>query len=332
MDFLQGKRPIRQDSSDSAPQPASSPAHLEPGIENVPPLSSGSTGGLKPRDTMRTMTIAPLSEGPGSSGPIRDARKPVGAHTTEDVRRYYDEKTAAYVEGFGEVFQGSRPESTEHLLDYILDSADMYDGMRILDAGCGVCGPAIWFAEHRDVTIEALTISPVQVREAKTRVTAKGLADRITVREGDFHRLAELYPPDSFDRVLFLETICHASDYRRVLEQVRAVLKPGGYLYIKDFYCPDFRSMPDLIDTQRKDLEALNRVYQLVLPDLASTIDLISELGFSLKFLREPGYEAVFGPWIKFEQVAGVAWNPKLSYLDLIAGMELLCRKPLDRT
>jgi len=266
-----------------------------------------------------------------STLPIRDARLPFATQHAADVKQYYDEKTAAYMEGFGEVFQGSRPSSTADLLNYIMKAARFYEGMKVLDAGCGVGGPAVWFAEHGKVQVESLTISPVQVKEAKKRVEAHGVGDRVTVREGDFHKLAEIYPPNSFDRVVFLETICHAQDYRLVLEQVMTVLKPGGFLYIKDFYCPDFRSKPKLREIQLRDLEALNRVYHLVLPDLASTLDLVSEMGFSLIYLREPDYEAVFEPWIKFESIAGLAWNPTLSYLDLIAGMELFCRKPLDR-
>jgi len=265
------------------------------------------------------------------SGPIRDARIPSDLQHVDDVREYYEKMTPAYLEGFGEVFQGSRPRSTDDLLNYIMKAADFYEGMKILDAGCGVCGPAVWFAQHGKVTVESLTISPSQVLEARRRVHACGLNDRINVREGDFHKLAEIYPPNTFDRVLFLETICHARDYRKVLEQVLQVLKPGGFLYVKDFYCPDFRSKPELRELQLEDLKALNRVYHLMLPDLASVVDLVSELGFSLKYLREPGYEAVFEPWIKFEEVAGFAWNPKLSYLDLIAGFELFCRKPLER-
>ena len=263
--------------------------------------------------------------------PVRDARLPFESHDLDDVRTYYDEKTDAYVRGFGEVFQGSRPASTYDLLSYILRSADLRDGMAILDAGCGVCGPAIWFAKRRRVSIEALNLSPVQTRLAQERVRSKGLDKRIKVREGDFHRLSELYPANSFDRVLFLETICHASDYRQVLQQVMQVLKPGGFLYIKDFYCQDFRSQPGLIKTQLEDLETLNRIYRLALPDLTSLLDLVNELGFTLKYLREPGYKAVFEPWIKFEQIAECAWNPRISYRDLIAGVELFCQKPLAR-
>jgi len=257
---------------------------------------------------------------------IRDARIPVQAHDTTDVKNYYDEKTAAYIEGFGDVFQGYRTESTEHLLRYIVEAAGIADGMKILDAGCGVCGPAIWIASHRDVTVEALTISPVQVREAQDRVSARGLADCINVREGDFHQLGDLYPARTFDRVLFLESICHARDYRMVIEQAKRVLKPGGYLYIKDFYCQDFRSRPELSEMQQEDLKKLNSVYRLVMPDIASTVDLIQELGFRLKYVREPSYQPVYDRWRKYEQAAGIAWNPKLS-LELICGLEIFCRK-----
>jgi SAM-dependent methyltransferase len=263
----------------------------------------------------------------GAIDAIRDARIPVQALDTTDVKNYYDEKTAAYIEGFGDVFQGNRPESTEYLLKYIIDAANIADGMRILDAGCGVCGPAVWFAQHRNVTVEALTISPVQVREAKQLVSARGLTDRINVREGDFHDLVDLYPAESFDRVLFLETLCHARDYRRVIEHAKRVLKPGGYLYIKDYYTQDFRSTPELLEAQREDLKKLNSVYHLVMPDLASTVDLILELGFRLKYVREPSYVPVYDLWKKFELAAGVAWNPTLS-LELISGLEIFCSKP----
>jgi SAM-dependent methyltransferase len=263
--------------------------------------------------------------------PIRDARKPLAAHTPEDVKRYYNERTAAYLNGFGEVFQGSRPASTTDLLNYIIEASELWDGIRILDAGCGVCGPAIFFAQNRNLTVEALTISTVQVAEALKRVQAQRLDKRITVREGDFHSLATIYDANSFDRILFLETICHARDYRTVLEQAMTILKPGGLLYIKDFYCQDFRSKPELIESQLEDLRALNRCYCLVLPDLPSLVELVSELGFMLEYLRKPGYNAVFEPWINFDRITGQAWTPKLPYFELIAAVELCCRKPMPQ-
>jgi ubiquinone/menaquinone biosynthesis C-methylase UbiE len=273
----------------------------------------------------------PTNNETAQDSPIRDARRPLILQTPEAVKHYYNKRTDAYLEGFGEVFQGSRPASTTDLLDYIVQAAELWDGIRILDAGCGVCGPAIYFAQRVNLSIEALTISAVQVAEACQRVQANRLEGRIAVREGDFHRLAEIYEPESFDRVLFLESICHARDYRAVLTQVMQILRPGGMVYIKDFYCQDFRSKPNQIEAQLEDLRALNRCYCLVLPDLPSLLDLVGELGFMLEYLRKPGYNAVYEPWINFDQVTGEPWTPKLPFIEVIAGMELCCRKPLAR-
>lgn len=261
-------------------------------------------------------------------GAVRDARQSLATPMSEQVQRYYDDLTPVYLAGFGEVFQGSRPESTEQLLQHIADGARLQDGQAVLDAGCGVGGPAVWLARRCGVRIDAVTISEVQAAAAQARVEAHGLADRVTVRRGDFHQLSQLYPEGGFDRVLFLESICHAQDYRQVLREAWRVLRPGGLLYIKDFYCQDYRRKPEQLATRQQDLARLNEVYRLALPDLPSLLDLLLETGFRPRFIREPEYDSVFGPWIQYETLAGRSWSPTLSHHDLIAAVELLMLKP----
>ena len=262
--------------------------------------------GMKPRSTAKVLSV------PQTSGVIRQAGTPIKQHTVADVTNYYNEWTQSYIEGFGEVFQGSRPDSTDELLDYIIGAAQLEDGMTVLDAGCGVCGPAIAFAERRNLRIEAVTLSKVQVAEGQQRIQDRGLQNRITVRKGDFHQLAKIYPPAHFDRVLFLESLCHAEDYREVIRQAKQVLKPGGCIYIKDFYAADYRSSPHLLEVQAEDLRELNRIYCLIMPDLPSTVDLISELGFGIIYLREPQYTYSPAAWENFMRHTNVFWLPKL--------------------
>ncbi|MBE9257023.1 class I SAM-dependent methyltransferase [Dolichospermum sp. LEGE 00246] len=262
--------------------------------------------GMKPRSTAKVLSV------PQTSGVIRQAGTPINQHTVADVTNYYNEWTQSYIEGFGEVFQGSRPDSTDELLDYIIGAAQLEDGMTVLDAGCGVCGPAIAFAERRNLRIEAVTLSEVQVAEGQQRIQDRGLQNRITVRKGDFHQLAKIYPPAHFDRVLFLESLCHAEDYREVIRQAKQVLKPGGCIYIKDFYAADYRSSPHLLEVQAEDLRELNRIYCLIMPDLPSTVDLISELGFGIIYLREPQYTYSPAAWENFMRHTNVFWLPKL--------------------
>ena len=250
---------------------------------------------------------------PKSPEAIRNAGTRFESVNAMDVERYYDETTGHYLEGLGEVFQGARPADTGQLLEYIADAAALAPGMRVLDAGCGVCGPALWFAARRDVSVEALSISMIQVEEAGVRIAEHGLEGRVHVTKGDFHRLAEIYPEESFDRVLFLESICHAEDYKQVLSQAMRVLKPGGYVYIKDYYCVDHRSRPHMIEQANADLDAMNKIYHLAMPDLPSTVNLISELGFRIDYMRHPLFESTREHMDRLEELVGKPWVSQTS-------------------
>lgn len=258
----------------------------------------------------------------------RNAHQAINQYSTSDVKQYYDEMTPSYIAGFGEVFQGSRPESTDELVNYLIQAARLEDGFTVLDAGCGICGPAMMFAERCNLKIEAVTLSSVQVSEAQARIASKGLEQRITVRQGDYHKLGQLYPSNTFDRVLFLESLCHAEDYRKVLAQAKHVLKPGGFLYIKDFYAIDHRSRPELLSLQAKDLKALNELYRLVTPDLPSTVDLISELGFEIFFMRKPLYNYSLAAWQNFMQHTNQFWIRESG--PAIQTAEFLVYKPIE--
>jgi cyclopropane fatty-acyl-phospholipid synthase-like methyltransferase len=214
------------------------------------------------------------------------------------------------------------------LAGYLIQAARLEDDLTILDAGCGICGPAMLFAERCKLKIEAVTLSSVQVGEAQARINSKNLQQQITVRQGDYHRLDELYPANTFDRVLFLESLCHAEDYRQVLAQAKHVLKPGGFLYIKDFYAIDHRSRPELLSLQAKDLKALNELYRLVMPDLPSTVDLISELGFEIFFMRKPLYNYSLAAWQNFMQHTNQFWIRESG--PAIQTAEFLAYKPIE--
>lgn len=259
---------------------------------------------------------------------MRDARGGHTPHTTQGVRSYYEAMTPAYLEGFGPVFQGSRPDSTEELLDYLADALDLEPGMRVLDAGCGVGGPAIGIAQRRDVRIDGMTLAQVQADLAQIRIAEAGLTNRVRVTQGDFATISELYPEPVFDRVMFLESLCHAEDYRIVLAGAYRALKQGGALYIKDFYAVDHRSRPAVQQAQAGDLAKLNALYHMQVLDLASLVDVVGELGFLIKFVRMPEFESTYRHWAKYEHVAQRSWNPTSGQPgEVIQGIELFCWK-----
>lgn len=217
----------------------------------------------------------------------------------ERVGQYYDEWTDRYRSCFGDTLQACRPAQAADLHQYILERAGIRDGERILDAGCGVCGPSLYFASHRDVAIEAVTVSRDQVETARQLVAQAGLAGRITVRLADFHKLEESFPPATFDRVLFLESLSHAQDPAGPLLSAFNVLKPGGVVYIKDF----FERPGQTADERRRVREAIARVdrtFVLHTPNLQHTVRRLTQAGFHQDWIEPVGFPSDNSVWLGF--------------------------------
>lgn len=210
-------------------------------------------------------------------------------NSVADVERYYDEWTHRYLEVGENVIEACRPAKTEDLLDYYIVSMGLSDGMHLLDAGCGVCGPAIHFAQRLAVTIESLTISQVQVEIARQLINEAGVGERLSLRKGDYHCLAALYPPASFDGVMFLEALGHAEHPETVLKQAWTVLKQGGFLYLKDFFAreTDDPEGQSRIARVRNNIDA-DYAYNTL--DLSQVLSAVRKLGFRIAVIKSPEF------------------------------------------
>lgn len=172
-----------------------------------------------------------------------DERSGSKALPAETVRRYYEETHEAYLADVGTTLQGAlfklddpdrRTRNNELLARY----AKLAAGDLVLDAGSGFCGPSVDIAcSHAGVRIVSMTLSVVQARVGRARIADARLESAVRVVLGDYHE-----PPfaaATFDHVLFLESFGHSYDQPRVLRSMLEVLKPGGRLFIKDFFVPD---------------------------------------------------------------------------------------------
>lgn len=156
---------------------------------------------------------------------------------------YYDRWTDLFLEEFGPIFQagvirtGDPPrEDPEASVLEIAKRAGVESGQAILDAGCGVGGPATIIAGHyADVHISGVTPSERQVSIGNDRVHGAGLAQRVRIQKADYHDLP--FPGKTFDLILFLESTGYAWDLDLVFGEAARALKPGGRLYIKDVFC-----------------------------------------------------------------------------------------------
>ncbi len=243
------------------------------------------------------------------------------------VERYYDEWTGRYMDVYGDMIQAFRSSEDAGTLDYIANSIGFAKGDRVLDAGCGVGGPARYFTKKYGVEVDGVTISQVQVDTAAEKNRAAGLTDKVRIQKGDFHQLASFFPPEQFDKVLFLESLGHSQNPAAVLKEAFELTKPGGYVYIKDFYFKETYN-PEYQEYIDRLVNNINKAYSY------NTLDLNVVLGG----LRKAGYEVVYMRPIAIEHDIEVRSDFESQFgIDLFEGgrdfpyadwLEIKCWKP----
>lgn len=122
-------------------------------------------------------------------------------------------------------------------------------GNRVLDAGCGIGGSAIWLAENVGASVVGVNINEKQIQQAQTLVRERRLEERIQLQVADFcdTGLADA----SFDVVWALESACYAENKPAFLAEAYRLLKPGGRLVVAD----GFLNREDLSSGERRIVE-----------------------------------------------------------------------------
>jgi tocopherol O-methyltransferase len=103
---------------------------------------------------------------------------------------------------------------------------------RVLDAGCGIGGSAVWLAEKRSAYVDGVNINRRQLEQARQLVRSRRLEERVHFHHAD--SCATGLPDESFDVVWALESACYAEDKRAFLAEAHRLLKPGGRLIVAD--------------------------------------------------------------------------------------------------
>ena len=104
--------------------------------------------------------------------------------------------------------------------------AGLKPGQKVLDAGCGLGGPARTLAAEFGCEVVGLEIVEEFCRAAAMLTEWVGLSDRVTIREGDMRAMP--FSDASFDRVVSLHTLMNIGEKAVFFEEVRRVLTPGG--------------------------------------------------------------------------------------------------------
>jgi cyclopropane fatty-acyl-phospholipid synthase-like methyltransferase len=246
---------------------------------------------------------------------------------SDKVAAYYDKWHEKYKAVYGKTIQAHRPPNDRDLMEYTVKSADLKDGQTILDAGCGNCEPSVYFATKFKIQIEALTISQQQVQEAAKRITENKLENAIHVRQGDYHELDLIYPANSFDKVLFLESLGHAGTPPAVISSAYKVLKPGGEIYIKDFY-PKKPSDAGILKKINSIIDNLNHHYSYNTLDLNDTINALRASNFEIVFIKQIDFKNDASIKNDFEEKFGIDLFGEIEEFYFAEWLEIKCVKP----
>ncbi|OCH85645.1 hypothetical protein OBBRIDRAFT_838789 [Obba rivulosa] len=154
---------------------------------------------------------------------------------TDVVNGYYDGATDLYEFGWSRSFHFCRFYKGEGFTaalarheHYLSAQMKLKPGMRVLDVGCGVGGPALQIARFADVTIVGLNNNDFQIGRARRYTQKAELQDKVTFVKGDFMKLVEKFGENSFDAVYAIEATVHAPSWEGVYGEIKNVLKPGG--------------------------------------------------------------------------------------------------------
>lgn len=123
-------------------------------------------------------------------------------------------------------------EAEEAMLALTCERAELRDGQRVLELGCGWGSLSLWMAERMPgSTVVAVSNSAEQRGFIENRARERKLGNLwvVTADMNDFH------PGERFDRVVSVEMFEHMRNWRALLGRVADWLEPDGRLFLHVF-------------------------------------------------------------------------------------------------
>jgi cyclopropane-fatty-acyl-phospholipid synthase len=138
----------------------------------------------------------------------------VGA-ARENVHRHYDlgnefyalwlDREMAYTCAYFPTPASTLEEAQVAKMDRVCRKLALKPGERVIEAGCGWGGLALFMAREYGVTVRAVNVSGEQIAYARDQARAQGLADRVEFVEDDYRNVRGRY--DAFVSVGMLEHV-----------------------------------------------------------------------------------------------------------------------------
>lgn len=169
---------------------------------------------------------------------------PVAIATDEANEQHYEVPTRFYQLCLGKHLKyssGYWPEPTTTfdeseaiMLGMTCERAEVQDGQRILELGCGWGSLSLWMAEHYPkARITSVSNSRTQKAHIDAEAARRGLTNLEIVTANMIH--FEGVGDGEFDRCVSVEMFEHMKNYQVLMGRVARWLKPGGKLFVHIF-------------------------------------------------------------------------------------------------
>jgi tocopherol O-methyltransferase len=125
---------------------------------------------------------------------------------------------------------------------------------RVLDAGCGYGGSAIWLAAHIGCEVEGVNVVLEQLKAGRRRAAGYGLVGKVRFSHQDYS--ATNFPDGSFDVVWALESVIHTENKAGFFAETARLLKAGGRILVADCMLKLNRSLSSADERRLRQVES----------------------------------------------------------------------------
>jgi len=169
-------------------------------------------------------------------------RSPIAIQTRAANEQHYEVPTRFYQYALGARLKYSSgywsggvttlDEAEERMLALTCARAELEDGQRILELGCGWGSLTLWMAEkYPRARITAVSNSRTQKEHIDGEAARRGLTN-LTIITADMN---DFDIGETFDRVVSVEMFEHMKNYQLLLARIARWLAPGGKLFVHIF-------------------------------------------------------------------------------------------------
>jgi len=166
--------------------------------------------------------------------------------TGRDIADYYNQTQTHYkrwwkLDKYLSVHYGIWDATTKSFADALLNTnkvleqiAEVAQGSRILDAGCGVGGSGVYLAKQKNAKVSGVTLSEKQFDFAVANAKKLKLDSLLDFKLEDYSKTS--FADDEFDLIWCIESISSTPDKELFAKEAFRLLKPGGKIIIADYF------------------------------------------------------------------------------------------------